>query len=283
MTMQQMNNGLQHRQANGHPTLMRTLFGLGSLGLFLISIVDSSVVPLPIPGSTDILLVLLAAHHTNGILLVLCATVGSLIGGYSSYQIGKRGGLPALERYLSPKYLKQVCSWVERHTLLAVALPFHRSCGSVERAAEQVPCYVRDRTRRALQLRRLARLPLWPPHPRHMEPLLCEMGDDHRSCHLRAVCGHGSLRQLEILEAIPTRSIVRELSFSATNSSSLRVLKPSVALGSSDFGREHLPGAPFFAASSQRMGTKVSTTNDLAQTSMPAVFRSPSATALLPQ
>lgn len=123
MTMQQMNNGLQHRQANGHPTLMRTLFGLGSLGLFLISIVDSSVVPLPIPGSTDILLVLLAAHHTNGILLVLCATVGSLIGGYSSYQIGKRGGLPALERYLSPKYLKQVCSWVERHTLLAVALP----------------------------------------------------------------------------------------------------------------------------------------------------------------
>ncbi len=123
MTLQHIKNALPHRQANGHPALMRTLFGLGSLGLVLISIVDSSVVPLPIPGSTDILLVLLSAHHTSGILLVLCATVGSLIGGYSSYQIGKRGGLPALNRYVSPKYLKQVCSWVERHTLLAVALP----------------------------------------------------------------------------------------------------------------------------------------------------------------
>lgn len=123
MTLQHVKYAMSHRRPTGHPTLMRTLFGLGSLGLFLVAIVDSSVVPLPIPGTTDILLVLLAAHRTNAPLLVVCATVGSLIGGYTSYQIGLRGGLPALERYVSPKYLQRVTSWVERHTLLAVALP----------------------------------------------------------------------------------------------------------------------------------------------------------------
>lgn len=123
MIIQHVRYALSHRKPAAHPTLMRTLFGFGSLGLFLISIVDSSVVPLPIPGSTDIMLVLLAAHRTNGLLLVVCATAGSLLGGYSSYQIGLRGGLPALERYVSPKYLKRICSWVERHAVLAVALP----------------------------------------------------------------------------------------------------------------------------------------------------------------
>ncbi len=106
-----------------HQTLMRMLFGLGSVGLFLVAIVDSSVVPLPVPGSTDILLILLAAHHRTGPLLVVCATIGSVLGAYTSYQIGVKGGLPALERYVSPKYLERVCLWVEKNALLAIALP----------------------------------------------------------------------------------------------------------------------------------------------------------------
>ena len=123
MLMQQVQHALAHRHPAKHPTLMRMFFGLGGLGLFLIATVDSSVVPLPVPGSTDILLVLLSAHHGNWVLLAACAIAGSLLGGYFSFQLGMRGGLPALERYVSPKYLKAVCGWVERHAVLGVALP----------------------------------------------------------------------------------------------------------------------------------------------------------------
>src|ERR1700743_1717334 len=61
---------------------------LGLLGLFLVSIVDSSFVPLPVPGVTDIMIVLFAAHHSNVIWLVLIATAGSALGGLFSHMVG---------------------------------------------------------------------------------------------------------------------------------------------------------------------------------------------------
>ena len=123
MLLQHTQHAIAHRRPAPHPTLMRMFLGLGSLGLFLVAVVDSSVVPLPVPGSTDILLVLLSARNGNWILLAGCAIAGSLLGGYFSFQLGMRGGLPALEHYVSPKYLKAICGWVERHAVLGVALP----------------------------------------------------------------------------------------------------------------------------------------------------------------
>jgi hypothetical protein len=43
--------------------LLRWLASLGGLGIFAVSVFDSSMVPLPLPGSTDLLLLLLAAHR----------------------------------------------------------------------------------------------------------------------------------------------------------------------------------------------------------------------------
>ena len=107
-----------------HPSrLMHFLFSFGLFGLFLVSIVDSSFVPLPIPGVTDIMIIVLAARHSNWLVLILIATAGSAIGGYLSYQVGQSGGMAFLERRIPPRIFNRVRDWMERHAILAVALP----------------------------------------------------------------------------------------------------------------------------------------------------------------
>jgi len=99
------------------------LLGFGLLGVFLVSIVDSSFVPLPLPGITDILIIIMAAQHQNVILLVLLATAGSSLGGYLSHLVGQRGGMAFLEKRIPPRTFKRVCEWMENHAILSVALP----------------------------------------------------------------------------------------------------------------------------------------------------------------
>jgi membrane protein YqaA with SNARE-associated domain len=107
-----------------HRALMpHWLTHLGVLGLFSVSVVDSSVVPLPVPGSTDLLLLFLVAHSGDPWLLAPCAIAGSILGGYTTWLIGRRGGKAALRRYVPERLLGRVVGWVERHRVLAVFLP----------------------------------------------------------------------------------------------------------------------------------------------------------------
>jgi membrane protein YqaA with SNARE-associated domain len=103
--------------------LIHLLLTFGIAGVFAVSIVDSSFVPLPIPGITDIMTVVLAARKANLILLVAAGTAGSFLGGFFSYKVGHAGGMTFLEKHVSPRILKPVCGWMERHAILAVALP----------------------------------------------------------------------------------------------------------------------------------------------------------------
>lgn len=106
--------------------LVHLFFSLGLFGLFLVSIVDSSFVPLPIPGLTDIMLVLLAAQRGGWphlVFLLTLASVGSTVGGFVSYQVGQSGGLSFLEKRVPPRIFKRVTAWMEDHAILAVALP----------------------------------------------------------------------------------------------------------------------------------------------------------------
>jgi membrane protein YqaA with SNARE-associated domain len=96
---------------------------LGALGLLSIAVVDSSVVPLPLPGSTDLLLLWLVAHSGNPWLLASMAIFGSLLGGYSTWDVGRRGGEASLHRHVPARILKRVIVWVKRHPVLAVFLP----------------------------------------------------------------------------------------------------------------------------------------------------------------
>jgi len=96
---------------------------MGALGLFSVAVIDSSVIPLPLPGSTDLLMLWLVAHGGDPWLLAPCAVAGSILGGYSTWQIGRRGGEAALRHYVPARLLRRVVGWVERHRILAVFVP----------------------------------------------------------------------------------------------------------------------------------------------------------------
>lgn len=114
----------QHPTPRVHPSLLpHWLTHLGALGLFAIAVVDSSVIPLPLPGSTDLLLLWLVAHSGNPWFLATMAISGSLLGGYITWSVGRRGGEVALQRYVPARILKLVVGWVEHHPVLAVFLP----------------------------------------------------------------------------------------------------------------------------------------------------------------
>src|SRR5271154_3350615 len=114
------------RHATGHAhhsVLPHWLTHLGGLGLFAVAILDSSPIPLPIPGSTDLLLLLLVSHHGNPFLLAACAIAGSAIGGYITWSTGKKGGEALLERSVPARFRKRIEQWTNQHSLLSVMLP----------------------------------------------------------------------------------------------------------------------------------------------------------------
>lgn len=105
------------------PLMPHWLTHLGALGLFSVAVFDSSVIPLTLPGSTDLLLLWLVANSGDPWLLALSAIAGSLLGGYTTWNIGRRGGEAALRHYVPSRLLGRIVRWVERHPILAVFLP----------------------------------------------------------------------------------------------------------------------------------------------------------------
>ena len=103
--------------------LEQWVFHFGLLGILLVSIVDSSFVPLPVPGLTDIMVILFAAQHANPWLLIFASTFGSFLGGWFSYQVGQSGGMDFIQKRTPERIFKRVTGWMESHAILAVALP----------------------------------------------------------------------------------------------------------------------------------------------------------------
>ncbi len=106
-----------------HSLIPRWLAHLGGVGLFAVAVLDSCILPLPIPGSTDLLLLWLVSHRGDALILVTCATAGSVIGGYTAWASGKRGGEAALQRYGSSPFFRRISTWVRQHSVLAVFVP----------------------------------------------------------------------------------------------------------------------------------------------------------------
>jgi membrane protein YqaA with SNARE-associated domain len=93
--------------------LRRWLFHLGGLGFIPLGLLDSSVIPLP--GSMDVLTIVLAAGKKElWWYYALMATAGSVIGGFVTYRIARKGGKETLERKVRAKKLKKVYKTFER-------------------------------------------------------------------------------------------------------------------------------------------------------------------------
>ncbi|HEY1255540.1 MAG TPA: VTT domain-containing protein [Terracidiphilus sp.] len=69
------------------------------------------------------LLLWLVAHSGDPWLLAPCAIVGSILGGYTTWLIGRRGGEDTLRQYVPARLLGRIVGWVERHPILSVFVP----------------------------------------------------------------------------------------------------------------------------------------------------------------
>src|SRR5512144_1758270 len=94
----------------------------GAPGLFLVALLDSSF--LPLPGITDILLIVLVTRDRDAMLLcVIAATAGSVVGCLLMHAIGRKGGEALVrKRYAGPRIEKTMAS-LRRHGVMAVLIP----------------------------------------------------------------------------------------------------------------------------------------------------------------
>jgi membrane protein DedA with SNARE-associated domain len=98
------------------------LLRLGGLGLVGVGLADGSVVPLP--GSTDALTIVLAAgSRKDWPYYAAMATLGSALGGYLTYRLGRKGGKEALERKISRERLQKIYRKFDRGAFQAVFVP----------------------------------------------------------------------------------------------------------------------------------------------------------------
>jgi membrane protein YqaA with SNARE-associated domain len=95
---------------------------VGGPGLIVLALVDNSAIP--VPGSEDVLTVILSASQkTLWPYYAFMATVGAVIGGYITYQLAHREGKALLERRLSARRRRQVQDAFAKWGFGAVMIP----------------------------------------------------------------------------------------------------------------------------------------------------------------
>ena len=101
---------------------MAWVLHLGGIGLIPLGLLDNSVVPLP--GSMDVATVLLAARDKQlWFYYAAMATVGSMIGGYLTYRIARKGGEEALRKRFSKQRVRTILRTFERWGFAAIVVP----------------------------------------------------------------------------------------------------------------------------------------------------------------
>jgi membrane protein YqaA with SNARE-associated domain len=93
------------------PTLARSfrrwILNLGALGFIPLGLLDSSVIP--VPGSMDVLIIILSARNEKlWLLYAVMATIGSVIGAYVTYRVARKGGKETLERKFPARTMEKV-------------------------------------------------------------------------------------------------------------------------------------------------------------------------------
>ena len=103
-------------------SVRRWLFHLGGIGLIPLGLLDNS--PIPLPGIMDVATIVLSARQEHlWLYYALMATAGSVIGGFVTYRLARKGGKEALERRFSPRKVDKVCKIFGRWGFGAIAIP----------------------------------------------------------------------------------------------------------------------------------------------------------------
>jgi membrane protein YqaA with SNARE-associated domain len=100
----------------------RWIYRLGGIGFIPLGLLDNSIIPLP--GSMDLLTVFLSSRNEEyWPYYALMATIGSLIGGYVTYRLARKGGKEALKRRFPAGTLERGYKTFERWGFSAIAIP----------------------------------------------------------------------------------------------------------------------------------------------------------------
>ena len=102
---------------------IRTLaLALGGPGLFLVAFLDSSF--LPLPGITDVLLVITVTRNPSAMLLYVAMTVvGSVLGCLALWYLGKKGGEALVRKKFAGEKVEQAMATLQRNGVMAVLVP----------------------------------------------------------------------------------------------------------------------------------------------------------------
>jgi membrane protein YqaA with SNARE-associated domain len=100
----------------------RFALALGAPGLFVVAILDSSI--LTLPEINDILVVLLVTRHKARLALYVgAATAGSIVGSLVLFTIGRKGGEALLRKRFSVERSARAMAFIEKYGVLAIIIP----------------------------------------------------------------------------------------------------------------------------------------------------------------
>jgi membrane protein YqaA with SNARE-associated domain len=95
---------------------------LGAPGLFVVAILDSSI--LTLPEINDILVVLLVTRHNARLALYAgAATAGSIVGSLVLFAVGRKGGEAVLQKRFSVERSARARAFIEKYGVLAIIIP----------------------------------------------------------------------------------------------------------------------------------------------------------------
>jgi membrane protein YqaA with SNARE-associated domain len=95
---------------------------LGGPGLFLVAFLDSSF--LPLPGITDVLLVVVTTRTPSKMLWYVVMTVaGSVVGCLALHYVGRKGGEALVRKKFTGDKIERAKAALQRHGVMAVLIP----------------------------------------------------------------------------------------------------------------------------------------------------------------
>jgi len=95
---------------------------LGGPGLLVLGLADNSIIPMP--GSMDVLTIWFVVHNRkHWYYYAVMALAGSILGGYLTYRIARKGGKELLQHRMGPKRTKSICSGFEHWGFWSIFVP----------------------------------------------------------------------------------------------------------------------------------------------------------------
>jgi membrane protein YqaA with SNARE-associated domain len=95
---------------------------LGAPGLFVVAVLDSSI--LTLPEINDILVVLLVTRHKARLALYAgAATAGSIVGSLVLFTIGRKGGEAVLQKRFSVERSNRARAFIQKYGVMAIIIP----------------------------------------------------------------------------------------------------------------------------------------------------------------